>query len=384
MPIPTSIEAFGRAFISQVMEEITQERETRPRYFHSRVEEVSAMDSEVFLFTGSKVVAADIIQLDQKSALRRPVDTFRAASTTVPKFKHGMLIDENMIAILNRIANGNPSLREMARFESYVAEKLRMLLEGIKDRQELVYSALFMNTGDYDRLGIMFNGYSWGVQDAGLHPAALAGAARWMTANAATMAAIANIRAWDDYQRINYGGTYDTLMLDETVLNAICISTEYLNLAPAFAAAILGTSIERVSTTVLNSLPYQAKVATLSAILGKKVEVRTPYKMATSIENENGSITASNFWDATYVSLYDSTIFDRSSLDFANVEVIETMPGMVPNLLGEDFAGETEGPVAYATAADPNGDPPGQLLWAVQRGWPRLHKWNKKTAVKVA
>lgn len=383
MGLPISVEAFGRAYISKVMEEITQEKERRPRYFQSRVREVSAEDSEVFLYTSNKVIAADIIQLDQKSAIRRDTATMRVASTTVPKFKHGFLIEENKIATLRRIEQGLGTAREIVRFDDYVAQRLRWLLEGIEDRKELVYSALFLNAGNYDRLGIKFASFNWGIQDGSLHPAALAGGAQWITANAATMTPIANIRAWDDYQRTNYAGYYDTLMLDEAVLNAITTCNEYLALAPAFAAAILNTAVANVTTTVLNAMPYTAKVAVLSAILGKKVEVRTPYKAQTSIETEAGGLTATDLWDSNYISLYNETIFDTDSLDFANVEVIETMNGMVPLLLGDDFSEAMEGPVAYATAADPHGDPPGELLWAVQRGWPRLHAWNKKISVKV-
>ena len=384
MPLPNSLEAFGRSFINRVMDEVTQERETRPRFFDSRVQEVESDDSEVFLYLGNKVIAADIIQLDQKAVVRRDTTTIRAASTSVPKFKHGFAIEENRIATLRRLERGLGTAREVANLEAYVARNLRLLLEGIKDRKELVYSALFMNQGSYDRLGIKFSSFNWGIQDNSLHPANLAGSARWITANAATMTPIANIRAWDDYQRINYGGSYNTLMLDESVLNAITICNEYLALAPAFAAAILNTNVANVTNAVLNGMAYQAKVNVLSAILGKKVEVRTPYKTQTQIETEAGGMTATDFWDNTYISLYDDSIFETDSLDFANVEVLETMHETVPMLIGEPFAEPMAGPVGYVTAADSQGNPPGEVLWAVQRGWPRLHQWQKKTAVKVA
>jgi hypothetical protein len=69
--------------------------------------------------------------------------------------------------------------------------------------------------------------------------------------------------------------------------------------------------------------------------------------------------------------------------DFANGTVTETMRGTVPNLIGE-FEGEQEGPVAYYTGADPNGNPPGLIGWGVARGFPRKHQKAASAVLTVS
>lgn len=383
MALPTSIAALAQGRISHLLREVTQEIEERPRFFQSQIAEPMALENEVFMFTGQKVVAADIIQLDQKSVMRRATDTYRIASTTVPKFKHGFPIEEHMIVLMSRIAQGLCTHQEIAQFDNYVANHLRWLVEGIHDRKELVYSQLFINSGTYDRLGIMFQNFNWGVQDANLSPTALAGAAQWTMANVATATPIANLRALLDYARRTYSIRYDTLKIDETLFNVVVSTTEFQALAPTYAAMILGTvSAGQINATFLKGLTWQVKTAVLGAILGVNVVLNTPYKPATQIQANDGSMTSTAFWDPTYICLYDSTIFD-GGVDFANTTVIETMAGLVPLMLGTDFPMPMEGPVAYATASDPHGDPPGEILWAVQRGWPRLNNYAKKVALKV-
>jgi hypothetical protein len=385
MPVPTSIMTLVTPRIVAIAREVAQEAEGRPRFWGSMIAENFALEGEVTLLTSERIVAADIVALDQKSVMRRATDTYRATFTNVPKFKHGFPIEEHQMVNMLRVAQGNATPQEIGSLDNYVANKLRWLIEGVHDAKELVYSAMMSNQGSYDRLGIKFNNYSWGVQDANLNPPALAGAAAWTNANFATATPIAVIRAMIDYSRTSQAGAiFDGARLSETLLNIITNTNEYQQIAPTFAAAVLVTSIANINTNVLKTMPFKAKVVTLSAILGINIMVDTDYKQRTAIEAEDGALVNTALWDPKDFTLFDSTLFDSNGVDFANAIVIETMPGKVPLILGEDFPEAIPGPVAYATAADPHGDPPGEILWAIQRGWPRLNQWAKKGNIRTS
>jgi hypothetical protein len=84
------------------------------------------------------------------------------------------------------------------------------------------------------------------------------------------------------------------------------------------------------------------------------------------------------------VILADSSDFgNQEAWDFANGRVMETMDGLVPDIIGGGFGGTREGPVSYATAGNPQGNPPGQVLWAVQRGFPRKHRESANAVIAI-
>jgi hypothetical protein len=340
-----------------------------PLLFVNRIPSVEAEDGEIIARYNSRVTAAEIIMDDQKAIVKatRPL---RLQRVDIPKIKHGTLINESMQNVLARIDAGNASRRDVSLTESYVARTATEMRQGVYHRMETMLIGMALDSFSYDKLGIKITAGSWGMpSDLKVTPLTL-----WTTANAATMTPIADIMAVVNIAKTKYGIEYNRLTMSTTVFELIVASTEFRNKS-ALYAQLVGVSAANFPT---DDTPIMRNL--MSRMLnGMTIET---YDQQVWFENNDGSESSQRYLPENKVILGTSIADNaRAYWDWGNAVVPETRPGNVPLMIGTDgemggggFDGERSGPIGYATAADPHGNPPGQIIWAVGRGYPRKYK----------
>ncbi len=354
--------------IRAIYKEIVEENDLPGRRLWSdRVPVIDAMDSEIMARMAGQVVAADIIETDQ-AAVIHSAEPIRLQQSEIPKIKHGQMMSETMLLLIMRIESNLATTSETNFFDDYVANSLRRLSSGVSDRVELLINQMITESGAaYNRYGIVMAGVNWGM------PATLKVTPAVLHTAAATATPVSDFLSLKQQGSFLYGEEYDTLTISTQELRYIIASAEYRALEPLYRGAGMPANI--TANVSGQNLVYASNV--LGNMLSLMVET---YDRRTHEELPDGTRVTTRFQPENKAVLTDSSQWGSFTCwDFANAIVPETIPGMVPGIIGGGFANEQAGPVAYATAANLQGNPPGQVLWAVQRGFPRKH-WEPASA----
>lgn len=334
--------------------------------FVNRIPSVSAQDGEILARYNSRITAAELIMDDQKAIVRatRPM---RLQRVDIPKIKHGIVINESMQNTLARIDAGLAARRDVSLAEDYVARTLVELRAGVFARMETMLVGMAIDAFSYDKLGVKITNGSWGMpSDCKVTPANL-----WSDATNATP--IADIQTLKNNMMTKYGVVVDRLTMSTAAFTLMTATTEFRNKAALYS--------QLVGVTAGNfPVSDRSRMGQLVALMLDGVEIEF-YDAQVWTEALDGSEASARYLPVNKVIL-GSKIADNNARfwDWANAVIPETRPGNVPLMIGEDgsiggsFGAEQEGPVAYATAGDPHGNPPGQILWAVGRGYPRKYK----------
>src|SRR5438132_3640020 len=95
-----------------------------------RVPEQEALNGEILARIKFQIIAADVIQINQRAVIHQP-EQINTYMLTVPKLKHGQLIDEAMIEILRRVEANVAVRRDLFALDNYIARQIRNILAGI-------------------------------------------------------------------------------------------------------------------------------------------------------------------------------------------------------------------------------------------------------------
>lgn len=343
---------------------------SRPYTFLSRTPIVDSENDEVFGTYAGQVFAADIIADDQEAVIVEggSYETFRLGQ--IPKVKLGSRVGEGMIRRLQNlsdtvnITDGDAEL--ITGWENRMATNL---VEGIRTRMNALACAMMLNDTSYDRLGVKIAG-NWGTP-AGLTPAK-SGAARWISANKATMTPLADLRALQDFAA-TLGQTYDRITLARRTFLAATSSDEFAaNVNFLYRFEVPAGS----QPTNLRTL-----IDLFEAITGLVVEIEdTTYRQ----RETNGNNSMIRVLPENKVLLSNSADDGNASvMDYSNGTVIESLVAPLANAaIREAIGGEQRGPYAYYNC-NPTLNPPDLVAWAVQAGWPRKHVPEATAAITV-
>jgi hypothetical protein len=251
------------------------------------------------------------------------------------------------------------------------------LVKGVLDRRALLVLGMMRDDSDYNRFGVTWENFSWGVSGIYKPPTP---AVAWNTAAATPITDIyGQIQAIQD----DGGMVPDTMVLNQATRNAIVATTQFKEQASGIVGAF----------TPLASLPmYNTQFTTglLGQMLGLRVIVMddpmrmTPWKLQCREEKDDGGVDVVKFIEDGEVFLFNSRDFGNTmSWDGANLLVPETDPMFRNAIVGGGFARKQRGPVAFVTLPDSQLNPPNLTPWAVQRVFPRLHYKKNKTYWKV-
>lgn len=335
----------------------------------NRTPEVERTDGEIVASTTGTVFAADIIADDQEAVVRAGED-WTLQQSKIPNLKHGHLLTQEMLNLLDRVNNGTIAAGEDNILRSYVTRQYDNLIRGINVRKEAMLWQMAINSGSYDRLGIKFSGLSWGMPaDLQLNVGTL-----WSNTASTPISDIQNHQAAISAK---YGKTYNRLTISTQDFTNLTKTDEFkarlqLYSTITLPAGALPTSDVGLMTTMVGR------------ILNLTVEIND-FQMRE--QSTAGPSVYTRFLPLGYVVL-SSTSDDNNPLarDIANAVVTESVVGNLPgvNVLGGlSFGGPRVGPVGYATPkTDLN--PPNIRLWAVQRCIPEKNDKTETAVLKVA
>jgi hypothetical protein len=330
----------------------------------NRTPEVRRTDGEIVASVTRTIYAADIIADDQEAVVRH-ADSVAMQATKIPNLKHGRLITQEMMSLLNRIAGNATVPGEDNFFRDYVANQMEALIRGINTRKEALLWQMNMDSATYDRLGIKYSGLTWGV------PAALKATSSplWTSTSATPITDIQTMRAT---AAVQFGKTYNRITMTTADFNYMVLTTQFIAQAQLFSGLTFPAgAVPFANPTTARDLAGR--------MLGMVVEIND-YQYAT--ESTAGAASYTNFLTAGKV-LLSATGDDNNAgaREFSNAIVTETQVGNLPgvNVIGGGLGGERVGPVGYATVK-PDLNPPNARLWAVQRGFPML---NDKSSTAI-
>lgn len=354
--------------INRIMQALQDVRELpADLVWSSRINDVPAMDDEIMArFTGRTQIA-DIVA-DDNAAVVYQAGKFSFESTAIPNLKHGTSMTQAMLNQLNALVGQVQP--DLGIFSAWERRTIDNLLFGVRQRKEALFIAMLIDGFTYDRLGIKMTNVSWGM------PSDLKVTASVTWDTAATATPVADLLAAKLVGRTRYGVSYDRVSMTTTDFRYMIATTEYQNKAKAFLPPQL-----TFTNLALASLEQQQQLA--EATLRMTIELNDGRYWS---QDENGTLTSTPYHPVGKVILTDSANDNSDAvMDFANGVVTESI---VAGLLGSggmfgSLGGPQYGPVAYATPANPQLNPPGIVYWGVARGFPRKHLLQASAVLTV-
>lgn len=349
-----------------IMDELGDIRQLNRQFkWLSRIPVVFAYDEEIMAYYQNRLTIASIIADDQRAPVRA-ANPIRLEQGKIPNLKHGRLLTQAMLNVLQRIEVGNASRRDSGVFEDYLVTEVTNLRDGVAARMEYLLTAMLIDSLTYDEKGIKFSS-TWGMpSDLKVTVSPL-----WTAPTTATP--IKNIQAVRTVGREKYGMAFDRISMSSADFDLMVATTEFQNKSQLYGQYAFPA----------NSFPVEDRFLMgdlAGRILGMTIELDDRQVW---VEAADGSQSALRYQPTGKVILTASSQDgDAGTWDFANGTVTETLRGTVPNAIGE-FPNEMEGPVGYYTGADPNGNPPGLIGWGCARGFPRRHQKAASASLTV-
>jgi hypothetical protein len=353
--------------VNAIMSALQDTRELSPALVWSaRIPDVPALDEEIMARFVGRVQIADIVADDQAAVVYQ-AGKFNFESATIPNLKHGIGMTQAMLNQLQTLSGRVD--RDMGIFTAWENRTVDSLLTGLRQRSEALKIAMLIDGFSYDRLGIKMTNVSWGMPS----DLKITAGVTWDTAGSATP--IADLLAARLVGQTRYGITFDRVSMTTTDFRYMIATTEYQNKAKQFLPP-------QLSFTNLSLANLTQQQALAEATLGMTIELNDGRYWT---QDASGALTSAPFHPVGKVIL-TSTANDGSeaSWDFANGIVTESIvSSLVSTGMIGDLGGPQEGPVAYATAANPQLNPPGIVYWGVQRGFPRKHLLQSSAVLTV-
>lgn len=329
----------------------------QPLMWYDRAAKPQVSDDEIVMREKSYVFAADIIATDSR-ALIRDSGEFTFETTRIAKVKHGFGLNEQQMLLLNRIENAQASAADIVTFDGYVGRNVASLILGIKQREESMIIGMLLDGYSYDRLGIKLSG-TWGM------PAAYKSnpATDWNNTASKPITDLITLRV---YAQKTHGEVFNRVTMSYQALQYIIATTEFRDLlkATTFNWNVPDGAIDAQATD-----PNKF-VSVIGSMVGMTIEV---YDGMYREQQSDGSVAAPvRFLPENTVLLTNSNDDNGGGWDFAQGIIMETVVGRLggTSVYG-GFPAADFGPVSYATQADPALNPPGIVIWAVDRGAPR-------------
>lgn len=353
----------NNARLAQIIADLALAKEKkRPLRFLDRLEVVDATDDEMAGNFRGEVYAADIVALDQTSAVYES-GAMEIVTTIIPKLKLGINIPESVIVKLQEMVNRGVTMREMEQADATEVMRAADLLIGIRQRANALACAMMLDDVVYDRFGVKIIG-SFGM------PADL----KVLVPKAwsdVTAKGITDILALKTYAESTYGAMYDRLTLSQADFQDLVRQDEFKKLATAlFPTAIASDAVNVGNLTGMKKL------------LGQLLGMDDQRPMTIEIEDAtfrekrpDGKTRVRRVMPMHKVSLSSTDDDnDRRVMDLANGVIAEPIVAAIAGYGPESLLNMEApyGPIGYYLP-NPTFDPPHVTAYGVQRCFPRKH-----------
>jgi hypothetical protein len=332
----------------------------------SRIGDVPALDEEIMARFVGRLQIADLVADDAQAVVYQS-GKFNFESSAVPNLKHGANMTQ---AMLNQLRSLQGTVQnDMGIFSAYENRTIDGLLTGVRWRKEALFIAMLIDGFSYDRLGIKMSNVTWGMPS----DLKITVGVTWDTAGSATP--INDILTAKLIAKTRYGITFDRVSMTTTDFRYMIATTEYQNKAKQFLPP-------QLSFTNLSLVNLTQQQALAEATLGMTIELNDSRYWT---QNDTGVAASAPFHPVGKVILTDSANDSRTDvMDFANGVVTESIVAdLVDSAMIGGLGGMQYGPVAYATVANAQLNPPGIVYWGVARGFPRKHLLQASAVLTV-
>ena len=321
-----------------------------------RIGVVPAIDEEIMARFVGRLQIADLVADDQAAVVYQ-TGKFNFESTAIPNLKHGVNMTQ---AMLNQLQSLQGRIDDdMGIFSAYENRTVDGLLTGVRWRMEALLLTMLTDGLTYDRLGIKMTGVTWGM------PADLKVTSAVTWDNAGTATPVADILAVKLVGQTRYGIMYDRVSMSTTDFRYMIATAEFQAKAKLYLRE--GTDFANLNLANLPSMQALAE-----ATLGMTIEMNDARYWT---RNAQGVATSAPFHPVGKVILTSSANDNNDAVwDFANGVTTESIvAGLADSGIIGDLGGPQYGPIAYATLANAQLNPPGIIYWGVARGFPRRH-----------
>lgn len=331
-----------------------------------RVSVVPCEQDEIFMRVSGRTIAADILP-DGAAAMLKSMPPVRLTLEHVPNIKGGRAMDQSDLTKLKRLdQSGLPG--DFASADMMLTRHVDDAIWGCKVTMNRMIWGMLQSSLTYSKAGTIVTITSWGTpSDLLVTPANL-----WT--DATNGKPITDINTLVELGRVKYGVIYDRITLSTTALRNASKTAEFITLATnQLVVGGVGTFI--------NSSDIKDVASLMSKLCGLEVVI---YDETYDDQDNAGTITTSRFLLVNKVVL-DCKSSDNNPrvVDFGNAHVDEAT---VASIIGHkspvigDLPGDARGPVAYAEGEF---NPPRVGIWAVVKGFVRLHKETARAVLTV-
>lgn len=366
--MPVAWQLLTAARLTGIMQSLQDARQVpQDLVWLARTPIVPAADGDIMArFTGW-VTIADLVADDQQ-AVTYQNSKLSFETNNVPNIKHGQALNQSMLNQLQSLMERGGGLNDGGLFTDYENRVIDGLLLGVRQRQEALIVAMLLDGLSYDRLGIKMSNVTWGMpSDLKVTPAV-----SWD--NAGTATPVADIWALRRLGRIRYGIDFNRITLSTQAFMYMIATTEFQNKARMYLAP-------NVSFVNVNTADLAAMQNLAATVLGMTVEL---YDARYWTQSQAGTLTSAPYLPIAKVILTSTADDnDASAYDFANGITTESIVANLADSPIGNFGGPQRGPVAYATLANEQLNPPGIVYWGVARGFPRKHRLQSSAVLTV-
>lgn len=319
-------------------------------------------------FSGDVFVAE--LLTDDAEAITKTEGVGKMKTHTIPNMKHGFKMDQGKTNELYELsASGAAAGTKYANFVRYLTEKAAELLEGVRQRMDILCLQMRLDALNYNRLGVILQNVTWGM------PALLKANSAIFWSDTVNATPITDMETYLRNAQDYYGITFRRITMSTKALQFAVNSQEFKD---RLGLIFNPLGVQNVSMLPYGNMPYMVDLLqrVLSNVTGNNANQPAPLIFELDDrrfkqQNGDGSVSYIRPFPADHI-LFDDPIFDNNvgAMRFANAVVTETIISSVADggMIGK-FRAPMEGPVSYAIA-NPTYNPAGLAIWAVARGFP--------------
>ncbi len=354
--------------VNQILLELVDIRTIPQRLrFLERIPVIDTTEGEILGRYTGRVYISDIITTGS-TAVVKAAGKYTTEQFAIPKIKHGVLIDEEMIALLIRLEAGVGLNFDELTLRGYIVNRLDDILLGIRQRMNQLAVSMLLDSFDYIQGGVVIQGANWGTPAAFKSTPAIP----WVVAATGlpnpSATPITDISVQIQHDMEVYGETRNRVTLSSIALRGILGTDEYKAKAQLYSQIVFPA----------NSFPLNQELMGQVALLERMLDFGTAGPMSIEVED-------SRFWDLAGNGVESNAPFlppnkvlltntaddnDASAAYIGNVVVPETAVSAlvdVGSVVGR-FDGPARGPVAWTEA--PSLNPPDVNVWGAAKLWP--------------
>ena len=343
--------------VNTIMQELRELRDIPgDLMFLNRMASRPATDGEILGRFDGKVYISDILFEDGVATIKQG-GKYTTETHKIPKIKHGVMIDEEMIVLFQRLESGGGTDFDRLTLRGYIAASIDDILLGIRERMNLLTVAMLLDSFSYARGGIVINDATWGV------PAQFKSTVSVDWTDATNATPIADITTQVQSDKENYGEVRTRITMSTSTLRLIFETDEFKDKVQLYSQFTIDPGAWPLTQELAFQQQFLAKL--LDGLVIETADARYDDQL------EDGSEVRKAYWPENKVMLSNPSDDNNLRAAWGGEAVVpETVVSSLADVGGVigRFDGPQTGPVSWTEA--PSLNPPNLTIWGATKWWP--------------